>query len=129
MNEGYMDYEGKGVFLALLSNGELHEVACQVVARGVKYRYWYEDHYGNGWSEQFVESEIDDFDDLDELEIPYPDEFVYRETGKENEDENLKIISIQDIVEWEMREIDGSFWDDRDDEPDLDDWRERQLKL
>ena len=60
---------------------------------------------------------------MHDLEIPYPDEFVYRETKMENEDENLKIVSIEEVIEWEMREIDGSFWDDRDDEPDLDEWR------
>ena len=47
----------------------------------------------------------------------------------EDEDKNLKIVSIEEVIEWEMREIDGSFWDDRDEEPDLGDWRERQSKL
>lgn len=122
MARGKMDFEGKGVFLALLSNGELHEVACHVIARDVDYHSWYEDHYGYGQSEHFVEDSLDSYD-LHDLEIPYPDEFVYRETKMENEDENLKIVSIEEVIEWEMREIDGSFWDDRDDEPDLDEWR------
>jgi hypothetical protein len=128
MARGKMDFEGEGVFLALLSNGELHEVACHVIARGVDYHSWYEDHYGYGQCEYFAEDNLDDFD-LHDLEIPYPDEFVYRETKVENEDENLKIVSIEEVIEWEMREIDGSFWDDRDDEPDLDDWWEKQVKL
>ena len=122
MARGKMDFEGKGVFLALLSNGELHEVACHVIARDVDYHSWYEDHYGYGQSEHFSEDNLDSYD-LHDLEIPYPDEFVYRETKMENEDENLKIVSIEDVIEWEMREMDGSFWDDRDNEPDLDDWR------
>ena len=125
MARGKMDFEGKGVFLALLSNGELQEVACEVIARNVNYHSWYEDHYGYGQCELFAEDSLDTFD-LHDLEIPYPNEFVYRETGEmENEDENLKIVSIEEVIEWDMREIDGSFWDDRDDEPDLGDWRER----
>ena len=122
MARGKMDFQGNGVFLALLSNGELHEVACHVIARDVDYHSWYEDHYGYGQGEYFEEDGLDSYD-LHDLEIPYPDEFVYRETKMENEDENLKIVSIEDVIEWEMREIDGSFWDDRDDEPDLDEWR------
>ena len=128
MARGKMDFEGDGVFLALLSNGELHEVACHVIARNVDYHSWYEDYYGYGQSELFAEDGLDSYD-LHDLEIPYPNEFVYRETKMEDEDENLKIVSIEEVIEWEMREIDGSFWDDRDEEPDLDDWRERQLKL
>ena len=34
-------------------------------------------------------------------------------------------VSIEEVIEWEIREIDGSFWDERDEEPDLGDWRER----
>lgn len=124
MARGKMDFEGNGTFLALLSNGELHEIACHVIARAVDYHSWYEDHYGYGHCEFFAEDSLDTFD-LHDLEIPYPDEFVYRETKMENEDENLKIVSIEEVIEWEMKEIDGSFCDDRDDEPDLGDWRER----
>lgn len=124
MARGKMDFEGDGVFLALLNNGELHEVACHVIARNVDYHSWYEDHYGYGQSEFFAEDNLDSYD-LHDLEIPYPDEFVYRETKMEDKDKNLKIVSIEEVIGWEMKEIEGSFHDDRDDEPDLDDWRER----
>lgn len=124
MARGKMDFQGNGVFLALLSNGELHEVACDVIARGVDYRSWYEDHYGYGQSEFFAEDGLDSYDTHD-LEIPYANEFVYRKTKTENDDDNLVIVSIEEVIEWEMREIDGSFDDGRYDEPDLDDWRER----
>ena len=124
MTRGKIDFEGDGVFLALLSNGELHEIACHVIARNVDYHRWYEDYYGYGQGEFFAEDNLDSYD-LHDLEIPYPDEFVYRETKMEDKDKNLKIVSIEEVIGWEMKEIEESFHDDRDDEPDLDDWRER----
>ena len=122
MLSGTMDFEGKGTFIAKLSNGNTCEVCCDVIARNVPYGYYWESHYATGEMQQVGEDKLDEFA-LHYLEIPYPNEFTYKATGEMDEDESIEIVSIEDVIDWEMAEIAGSFDDGRYDEPDLDDWR------
>lgn len=109
--QGTMDFQGNGTIIAKLSNGETRKVSCLIVARGISYSSHYEKI---GEYDMLVSEDGMNDCDLSDLEIPYPNEFTYVETGEMDEDASVEIVSIESIIELDMTEIDGSFENSKD---------------
>lgn len=95
-------FEGFGVVIAELENGQ--EIKCRttLVAYG-SYRKWYEERHPDniGWYETCVEMNVDEED----VEAKYPDEYEVYDYDIDFQDINIKSIKqILSDIDWEVIE-------------------------
>lgn len=90
-------FEAKGKILALLSNGEKAEVTTQLSCYG-DYKEWWEEPYEPYLgSIKFSEQS----EDLDTIEVLYPDEF---EPERNDDVKIVEFIKLLDKPNWELEE-------------------------